>query len=465
MAADIDAFGEDGKTSLLRAVAGGDLPAVDSLLAQGADPTLVDRNSQECALLLAARARDAALTRRLMDAGREWRRGRPLRRLDDDEFVGLGAASVTRFVEFMRSGVDPDSTVERHPRIKLMSLALHTRDDRTVCLLLQCGADVGAIVDVHQFQLTVLHGAADGCMTDVVWMLLRDGADATRIEQKRSVLYSAISGGSAEIVEMLLEAGADIESGLARETPLMLAAGHGSLAIVELLLSRGANVHAQSSDGLTALHEAADARALPVVRRLLDAGADPLARDGTGRTATDHLVFRSDPVFAQPMRDWGIPDAYSLESVEDAWDANGEFDFFISYRHGRFAAQARELAAGLQAAGCRPFLDQEMLELPADELASNAVVKSRLAKALRRSRTVVFFESYIDAGQASSFNWQFFELLHARDSVLVRLDRGSVHSWIVIPGEHLQTTGVIFEFDDIGQLATRLVQRQRDQSR
>jgi len=92
-------------------------------------------------------------------------------------------------------------------------------------MLLQHGADVSGLIDVAGWEMPVLHGAVHSRMQDLVWLLLLDGADVNRIEQKHSALYFCVRHETPAILEMLLDAGADVESGLGSETPLMLAAG------------------------------------------------------------------------------------------------------------------------------------------------------------------------------------------------------------------------------------------------
>ena len=53
----------------------------------------------------------------------------------------------------------------------------------------------------------------------------------------------------------------------------------GDVASVDLLLGLGADVHAVDEDGISALHRAVQSGSLPLVDRLLSAGADPNVRD------------------------------------------------------------------------------------------------------------------------------------------------------------------------------------------
>lgn len=75
-----------------------------------------------------------------------------------------------------------------------------------------------------------------------------------------------------------------------RQTPLMIAAQEGTTAAARLLLERGAAVGLRDSSGATALHAAASAwwsESTDSVSLLLEAGADPAARDTRDRTPRD----------------------------------------------------------------------------------------------------------------------------------------------------------------------------------
>ena len=75
-----------------------------------------------------------------------------------------------------------------------------------------------------------------------------------------------------------------------RQTPLMIAAQEGTTAAARLLLERGATVGLRDSFGSTALHAAASAwwnENTEFVSLLLEAGADPSARNSRDRTPHD----------------------------------------------------------------------------------------------------------------------------------------------------------------------------------
>ena len=120
-------------------------------------------------------------------------------------------------------------------------------------------------------------------------------------------LLKAAAGGDLAAATKLLERGADVNTAdpthyrscvmptkPTRLTPLMLAVRRRSLPLVRLLLQHGANANAQDAGGETALMHSVPSRAsrpgdeaaaLPIAQALLAAGADANLQDDFGDTA------------------------------------------------------------------------------------------------------------------------------------------------------------------------------------
>ena len=352
--------------------------------------------------------------------------------------------------------------------LTLLAHFLGKHDSFATSTLIQWGCSVSQLVESKGgWQWPALHVATAAGLPDIVWLLLLDGADPKRLEQEWSALFLATRVASPEIAELLLDAGAHVDTGLGKETPLMNASSYGHVDVVRMLVTRGANLHAADSQGRTPLHYAAGGGHHAVVRLLLDSGADPSKRDASGYTAADSASHTFDPTFAQLYREWGMPDRYSLERADVAWEPAGDFDYFLSYRHGRFAEIAADLAHRLNERGRTTFIDQRELQVDESMALPRFELKTLLAKAVRRSRTLVFLESYLDRTARPedgwhSFSWQFFELLHARVGLFVSIDGGYCCRWIVVPGERIEKGPTLFTFRDLSELSEQLTRRDWD---
>jgi len=184
----------------------------------------------------------------------------------------------------------------------LRAVAMNRR--RTAKALLDAGADANR---ANKKGVAPLAAAAFNGNERAVKMLLEAGAapqerDATG---KGAVVYAAAKG-FAPVVRLLLDAGVEVDARYGNElTALMWAAGHSNdvpategLETVELLLSRGVGVDLVDDRGRTALMIAAERGHPEIVARLLQAGADPSARDNGGLTALD---FASDPAVRRAL--------------------------------------------------------------------------------------------------------------------------------------------------------------------
>lgn len=113
-----------------------------------------------------------------------------------------------------------------------------------------------------------------------------------------SPLYCAVANGIVPIVSALLKTGAKVEApGDGGISLLAFAVNERNAPLVKLLIDAGANAAATAFDNgrLTALHLAAAWCDTATASLLLDAGADEWAQDGAGRAVIDVVgAFISD---------------------------------------------------------------------------------------------------------------------------------------------------------------------------
>ncbi|KAF5857293.1 hypothetical protein ETB97_005977 [Aspergillus alliaceus] len=144
--------------------------------------------------------------------------------------------------------------------------------------LAEKGADLESKDDTYD-RSPLSWGALNGHWA-VVLLLFKEGAD---IESKdfngQTPLILAAASGRVKVVQLLVEVGADIESkDMNIRTPLSWAAWCG-YEVVQLLLSKGADVKAQDKEGRTPLSRVAENGHEPVVKLLVDKGADIQSKD------------------------------------------------------------------------------------------------------------------------------------------------------------------------------------------
>lgn len=189
-------------------------------------------------------------------------------------------------------------------------------------LLLQAGADPNPR-DHHG--ASPLHVAAGTGREEIVADLLEAGAD-TELQTvggysplSAAVANNRVSGNRMNVVRLLLNAGASTEHRdvVYGQTSLSWACRSGLAPIVRVLLEAGADVESRSSAGLTPLHLACRYNSAESVEALLNAGADPNVVDQVAADAVAKSSFKSGTSVSMPIAIDVIGLGCSLERVED----------------------------------------------------------------------------------------------------------------------------------------------------
>ena len=327
-----------GNTPLYSAASQGAAELVDVLLEAGADPNPPTRRGTS-PLGVAIRSGHTEVIRLLEAAGAEASprnqdvaapQERELPEASDapcdiTDWTLLHQAPPESIHDCLEAGAQVDAPIQFDgtPLMSLVGMRL-TREDwariwaapRKIAVLLAAGADSNA---PNEGRETPLHRVVswDGVIArSAVTALIEAGADVNAPDRRgQTPLHRAAArADSSTVARLLLQAGADVSARTnLGETPLHLAASrprgryawedraHGITALLEA----GAEVDARTGDGRTPLHVALESDRPAAAIKLLEAGADPMARD---------LAFNlADPMACER---WGKATFFALANAD-----------------------------------------------------------------------------------------------------------------------------------------------------
>lgn len=308
--AQVDVRLRTGETPLMTAARSGNVACVSTLLKAGAEVNARERTGQT-AIMWAAAEGHAAVVRRLLQADAEM--ATPLKSGFTPFLLAVRGGHLDVVERFLQQGVDVNAVMQTNQTggkkvrsgTAALMLATENANFEVAQRLLQAGADPNdqrsGFAPLHALSWVRKPNSGDG----------DDGLPPPHVTGQLS---------SLDFVRVLVDHGADVNLQLEHGsggrgklnergmTPLMLAADTADLPLMKLLVELGADPLVENVDGATPLMAAAglgtkapteeagtEPEALAAVEYLLELGADVNAVDANGETAMHGAAYANFP--------------------------------------------------------------------------------------------------------------------------------------------------------------------------
>lgn len=351
------------ETMLMLAARTGRLPVVEALLEAGLAVDARERQ-QQTAMMWAAAEGHTSVVERLIAAGADYRQ--PLDSGFTPLFFAIRQGHTETALALLQHELDIDEPMTSRKRQRgptPLLLAVENGHFETAAALLKAGADPNLQPDGH----AALHA--------ISWVRkpLRGDGDPAPVGSGKL--------GSLEFVRILVKHGADVnlqlkrgKAGFARlsttgATPLFLAAGTGDMPLIKLLLELGADPSIVNADQASPLLAAAgvgdlgsglefagtEAEAIAVTELLIELGLEVNIVDDNGETVMHGAAYQNWPQLIDILADRGAE--ARVWNRQNKW---GWTPLMIAqgYREGNFRpdpATTEAIERHLRAAGIEPM--------------------------------------------------------------------------------------------------------------
>jgi ankyrin repeat protein len=344
-----------GETALMTAARTGILAAVKTLIDRGADVNATEQNGQT-AIMWAAAEGHVDVVSALIEAGADF--GARLDSGFTPLFFAVREGRTDVVLALLRAGADVDQVMRpkrrekhaAHRGVSPLILAVENAHFELAAALLEAGADPNDM----RTGFTALH--------TITWVRKPNSGDEG--------LPPPIGSGhlsSLQFVRKLVEHGADVNARAKRRsagkgelnrygaTPFLLAADTADVPLMKLLVELGADPTLPNADNATPLMAAAglgtlapreeagtEAEALEAVQLAFELGGDLNAIDDNGETAMHGAAYASFPKIVRWLADHG--------AREDVWNRRNKYGWTPrliaqGYRPGNFKPAAETIEA------------------------------------------------------------------------------------------------------------------------